>query len=147
MRIKKVSQTTPTQAQIINEASNSTTDAYSADYVNKNLIEVVPFRNIFTPATGFNIEANSTLFKIGKLYFGWVGVQGTVSTTTSNTNLGTVNKYIVTPTAMTGQASESQWNPGGAGAILYLEGGVIGARVSTAAESIRWFFCAELSDS
>ena len=34
MRIEKVSQTTPTSAQVINQYSNSQTDAYSADYVN-----------------------------------------------------------------------------------------------------------------
>lgn len=35
MRIKKTSQTTPIQAQVVNTKSNSTTDSYSCDYVNK----------------------------------------------------------------------------------------------------------------
>ena len=35
MRIKKVSQTTPTQAQVVDGYSTSTTDSYSANYVNK----------------------------------------------------------------------------------------------------------------
>lgn len=34
MRIKKTSQTTPIQAQVVNTQSNSTTDSYSCDYVN-----------------------------------------------------------------------------------------------------------------
>lgn len=34
MRIKKVSQTTPTQAQVVDGYSTSTTDSYSANYVN-----------------------------------------------------------------------------------------------------------------
>lgn len=34
MRIRKVSQTTPTQAQIVDGYSTSTTDGYSANYVN-----------------------------------------------------------------------------------------------------------------
>ena len=34
MRIKKVTQTTPTPAQIINSYSESTTDGYSANYIN-----------------------------------------------------------------------------------------------------------------
>ena len=36
MRIKKTSQTTPIQAQVVNTQSNSTTDSYSCDYVNNN---------------------------------------------------------------------------------------------------------------
>ena len=35
MRIKKVSQTTPTQAQVVDGYSTSATDSYSANYVNK----------------------------------------------------------------------------------------------------------------
>lgn len=35
MRIKKTSQTTPTEVEIVNEYSTSTTDTYSADYLNK----------------------------------------------------------------------------------------------------------------
>lgn len=35
MRIKKVSQTTSTQAQVVNGYSTSTTDSYSANYVNE----------------------------------------------------------------------------------------------------------------
>lgn len=34
MRIKKTSQTTPIQAQVVNTKSNSTTDSYSCDYNN-----------------------------------------------------------------------------------------------------------------
>lgn len=34
MRIKKVSQTTPSTAQIVDGYSESTTDGYSANYVN-----------------------------------------------------------------------------------------------------------------
>lgn len=34
MRIKKTSQTTPIQAQVVNTQSNSTTDSYSCNYVN-----------------------------------------------------------------------------------------------------------------
>ena len=37
MRIKKTSQTTPIQAQVVNVNSNSTTDSYSCDYVNNNV--------------------------------------------------------------------------------------------------------------
>lgn len=37
MRIKKTSQTTPIQAQVVNVESNSTTDSYSCDYVNNNV--------------------------------------------------------------------------------------------------------------
>lgn len=36
MRIKKVSETTPTMASIVNATNNSTTDAYSCDYINKD---------------------------------------------------------------------------------------------------------------
>lgn len=36
MRIKKVSQTTPTQAQVVDGYSTSTTDCYSCNYVNTN---------------------------------------------------------------------------------------------------------------
>lgn len=43
MRIKKVSQTTPVQAQIVDGYSTSTTDGYSANYINaltfNNIIE------------------------------------------------------------------------------------------------------------
>ena len=35
MRIKKVSQTVPTTAQVVDGYSNSTTDSYSCNYVNK----------------------------------------------------------------------------------------------------------------
>lgn len=37
MRIKKVSQTTPTQAQVVDGYSTSTTDSYSCNYVNNNI--------------------------------------------------------------------------------------------------------------
>ncbi len=37
MRIKKVSQTTPVQAQIVDGYSTSTTDGYSANYLNSQL--------------------------------------------------------------------------------------------------------------
>lgn len=38
MRIKKVSQTTPTQAQVVDGYSTSTTDTYSCNYLNKNIL-------------------------------------------------------------------------------------------------------------
>lgn len=40
MRIRKISETTPTTSNIVNEYSTSTTDGYSANYVN-NIIEDV----------------------------------------------------------------------------------------------------------
>ena len=46
MRIKKVSQTTSTQAQVVDGYSTSTTDSYSANYVNNivnNLKEIILF--------------------------------------------------------------------------------------------------------
>lgn len=39
MRIKKTSATTPVQAQVVNTYSTSTTDAYSANYVNNAVLE------------------------------------------------------------------------------------------------------------
>ncbi len=39
MRIKKTSETTPIQAQVVNVDSNSTEDSYSCDYVNNNFAE------------------------------------------------------------------------------------------------------------
>ena len=43
MRIKKVSQTTPVQAQIVDGYSTSTTDGYSANYINQktNIITAI----------------------------------------------------------------------------------------------------------
>lgn len=35
MRIRKVSQTTPTASNVVNEYSTSTEDTYGADYINK----------------------------------------------------------------------------------------------------------------
>lgn len=40
MRIKKTSATTPVQAQVVNTYSTSTTDAYSANYVNNNIKDI-----------------------------------------------------------------------------------------------------------
>lgn len=39
MRIKKTSQTTPVQAEVVNDYSTSQENAYSCDYVNKALVE------------------------------------------------------------------------------------------------------------
>ena len=40
MRIKKVSQTTATQAQCVNHKTDSKVDTYSCDYINKNIQDV-----------------------------------------------------------------------------------------------------------
>ena len=41
MRIKKTSETTPTTAEIVNANSNSTTDTYSCDYINKAIAKML----------------------------------------------------------------------------------------------------------
>ena len=44
MRIKKVSQTTPVQAQIVDGYSTSTTDGYSANYINQKTNIISAYR-------------------------------------------------------------------------------------------------------
>ena len=39
MKIKKVSQTTPTTAQVVNQDSNSTTDTYSCNKINEKVLD------------------------------------------------------------------------------------------------------------
>ena len=48
MRIKKVSQTTSTQAQVVDGYSASTTDSYSCNYVNNNIQDVYSTNEIKT---------------------------------------------------------------------------------------------------
>ena len=48
MRIKKVSQTTSTQAQVVDGYSTSTTDSYSCNYVNNNIQDVYSTNEIKT---------------------------------------------------------------------------------------------------
>lgn len=45
MRIKKVSQTTPTQAQIVDGYSTSTTDGYSCNYINQKTNIITAYLN------------------------------------------------------------------------------------------------------
>lgn len=69
MRIKKVSQTTPIQAQVVDGYSTSTTDSYSANYVNKSnnysttetiIGKWVNGKNIYRQVyTGNNLALNS----------------------------------------------------------------------------------------
>ena len=59
MRIKKVSQTTPTQAQVVDGYSTSTTDSYSANYVNSmggNILWTNP-----NPSTAISANTSITL--------------------------------------------------------------------------------------
>lgn len=67
MRIKKVSQTTPAQAQIVDGYSTSTTDGYSANYVNN-----VTQANITTDGNavkcGYQIDGKDVYVK--RIYFG-----------------------------------------------------------------------------
>lgn len=59
MRIKKVSQTTPTQAQVVDGYSTSTTDPYSANYVNGiggNVLWTNP-----NPSTAISTDTSITL--------------------------------------------------------------------------------------
>lgn len=53
MRIKKVNQTVATVGQIVNEASDSTVDTYSCDYINKFGTGIYVY-----PSTDFTIEKN-----------------------------------------------------------------------------------------
>lgn len=48
MRIKKVSQTTSTQAQVVDGYSTSTSDSYSCNYVNNNIQDVYSTNEIKT---------------------------------------------------------------------------------------------------
>lgn len=41
MKIKKTSETTPIQANVVNTNSNSTTDSYSCNYINENVIDIL----------------------------------------------------------------------------------------------------------
>lgn len=45
MRIKKVSETTPVQAQIVDGYSTSTTDGYSANYINQKTNIITAYRS------------------------------------------------------------------------------------------------------
>lgn len=56
MRIKKVSQTTPTIAQIVDGYSTSTTNGYSANYINNNIKSSVT-ELLATSQSGTNISA------------------------------------------------------------------------------------------
>ena len=62
MRIKKVSQTTSTQAQVVNGYSTSTTDSYSCNYVN-NLTGKILWANpdptqAISQATNISLSSN-----------------------------------------------------------------------------------------
>lgn len=59
MRIKKVSQTTPVQAQIVDGYSTSSTDGYSAHYINQRLDAMYPVGSIYMSVNSTN---PSTLF-------------------------------------------------------------------------------------
>ena len=85
MRIKKVSQTTPVQAQIVDGYSTSTTDGYSANYVN-GLVEVEEFTSQVT----FNetVAGNTHFYKYGKLVV--VMFQGENKTHNANDVLATI---------------------------------------------------------
>lgn len=48
MRIKKVSQTTSTQAQVVDGYSTSTTDSYSCNYVNNNSQDIYSTNEVKT---------------------------------------------------------------------------------------------------
>ena len=72
MRIKKVSQTTSTQAQIVDGYSTSTTDSYSCNYVN-NAIGKLVWKNM-APNTGFEgqtitLSADSTEYDLVEIIF------------------------------------------------------------------------------
>ena len=73
MRIKKTSQTTPIQAQVVNTKSNSTTDSYSCDYVNNHYED-------FTSKVTFDegTPANTQFVRIGRMIF--ISYQGPFAT-------------------------------------------------------------------
>ena len=66
MRIKKVSQTTPTQAQVVDGYSTSTTDSYSANYVNGKI------NDINDDITDINNLINVFNSMIVKTYNAWI---------------------------------------------------------------------------
>lgn len=63
MRIRKVSQTTPTTSNIVNEYSTSTTDGYSANYVNNLLKKTVLYENENGTSSTITLSENATNFK------------------------------------------------------------------------------------
>lgn len=63
MRIEKVSQTTPTSAQIVDGYSTSTTDGYSANYINNLLKKTVLYENENGTSSTITLSENATNFK------------------------------------------------------------------------------------
>lgn len=57
MRIKKTSQTTPVEAEVVNTYSSSTNDVYSCDYSNKKIEGTVLYEN----ANGYDLTPNGTI--------------------------------------------------------------------------------------
>ena len=66
MRIKKVSQTTPTQAQVVDGYSASTTDSYSCNYVN-NIAGKIIYENL--QGTDLNLVCTDTISDFDYLQF------------------------------------------------------------------------------
>lgn len=75
MRIKKISQTTPIQAQVINGYSTSTTDAYSASYINASIPTVRDNYNSSTiDAYSSNFVNNLHTYSTNEIRVGeWLG--------------------------------------------------------------------------
>jgi hypothetical protein len=111
----------------------------------------VTLSTIFTPATGFSISPNSRVFRIGSIYFGYVGIVGTVPAGSTSATVGTFKYNIKNNTVNIGQAGDSQWNPMTNGAIIYNEPSngapSMLVRVSATSSAIRWWFYADLTDT
>ena len=63
MRIRKVSQSTPTASNVVNEYSTSTEDTYSADYINELLKKTVLYENENGTSSTITLSENATNFK------------------------------------------------------------------------------------
>lgn len=129
--------------------------SYKIDYTTLDTSNIplssVAFGTIFTPASGFSISPNSRVFRIGSIYFGYVGIVGTVPAGTALTTVGTFKYTINNNTVNIGQAGDSQWNPMANGAIIFNEASnsvpSMFARVTTTSAAMRWWFYADLTDT
>lgn len=103
-------------------------------------VEVLPFSDIFTPASGFSIISASQVTRIGNVYFGYVGVSGTFSSSPSSSiRIGTLKRAIISP-ANVGVIGDALWNAPTGRTLVFYENQDVDVRTSTAGVVVRWFF-------
>ena len=105
MRIKKVSQTTSTQAQVVDGYSTSTTDSYSANYANNN------FQGSYNLITDGNAVKTGRKIDGKDEYVVRVNCGNMPNNTSKNVNLpiNLASVTITQPIQLFGQSSNNEY--------------------------------------